>query len=215
MKRRTLLLLEPCPLVCLGFEQLASKNDHLEIVGQLDSERGLPEILRKMQPDLFVFEPFLKNPSDCGWVESLRKNFPTLGLLAFSSHADLPGLKRLLKFGIQALLLKSARPDEMEAAIGAVSTGQFYIQPSLESAFCQRTLGIRPAAQTSFYAPRISPREQEVLRLIVEEYTSREISEKLFISYETVETHRTHLIQKLGVKNTAGMVREAVRGGLV
>lgn len=151
---------------------------------------------------------------DCGLVEEdicarckvIKKQFPFLRIILLRDHAEGISIKKCFQQNIDGFLLKTVEPDELLAALRSVAKGEPYIQHSMRMTVLDWLLP-RPAKTERC---KLTEREQEILRLIVDEYTSKEIATKLFISTCTVETHRLNLIQKLGVKNTAGLVREAL-----
>ncbi|PPK87930.1 DNA-binding NarL/FixJ family response regulator [Neolewinella xylanilytica] len=110
-------------------------------------------------------------------------------------------VSRLMDGGLHGYLLRDATPEKLRTAVVTVGKGRRYIDPDLQT----ESLLLRPLVEP------LTKRERQVLRLIVLEYTTDEIAAKLFISRCTVETHRAHILQKLGVRNTAGIVREAMR----
>jgi len=109
----------------------------------------------------------------------------------------------LLESGAKGFLLKNSSASEVEAAIVKIAAGELHFDPSL--------FALENASKpVSSFIPKLTKREKEILQLIIDEYTSTEIGKKLFISLGTVETHRRNLISKMGVKNTAGLVRMAL-----
>lgn len=142
----------------------------------------------------------------------VAKKYPDIGIIALSQYDEKRFVKRMVKNGASGYLLKDAAKDQLEKAIRTVHSGKKY--------YCER-LSVRLVEQelkeenTSSLFPKLSKRELEVLNLICKEFSSQEISEKLFISYHTVESHRANLMYKAGVKNTAGLVRWAVENDFV
>jgi DNA-binding NarL/FixJ family response regulator len=145
-------------------------------------------------------------------TKQVAKKYPDIKVIALSQYDEKRFVKRMVKNGARGYLLKDAGKDQIETAIRTVHSGEKY--------FCER-LRVRLVEQelkdenTSALFPRLTSRELEVLNLICKEYSSQEISEKLFISFHTVESHRANLMYKAGVKNTAGLVRWAVENDFV
>ena len=117
-----------------------------------------------------------------------------------------------MKNGALGYLLKNTSREELIEAIRSVFKGEQYLQPEIKEALLSASLG-NPVRGS--YVPKLTRREKEVLTLIVEEMTTAEIAEQLCISPKTVETHRLNLIQKLGVRNSAGLVKEALTKDLL
>jgi len=146
-----------------------------------------------------------------GLIRSLQKKVPNTKILLFGSGENLPDIKKYFKQGIHGYLPKTAIAGDIRLAIEAVMAGRLYVPASVHRTFAAWLTDPLPKKKPGH---SLTPRENEVLQLIVEEHTTNEIAKKLFISQCTVETHRVNLIHKLGVKNTAGLVRVAFEAGL-
>jgi DNA-binding NarL/FixJ family response regulator len=140
-------------------------------------------------------------------IKKIKKAQPSLKIVVFGVDDNIINIKMLFRQGICAYVSQYAAEPEIEKAITCVQSNTPYVPESLKHDF---TKWLTESSSKKKSKPDITPREQEILKLIVDEYTTAEIAGLLFISHCTVETHRLHLIQKLGVKNTAGLVREAV-----
>lgn len=137
----------------------------------------------------------------------IHKKFPESKSFVFCDNKDPMVVKDFLKAGISGYFLPHCNAKNIKEAISQSSKGKIYIDPKLSHFLTQNILDIVPPIAVKH---SLTKREKEILQLIVEEHTTQEIANKLFISFCTVETHRLHLIQKMGVRNTAGLVREAV-----
>ena len=109
-------------------------------------------------------------------------------------------------------LLKNTSQKELTEAIKSVIQGKRYLPKKISDILLNDSIGIN---NSSYFIPKLTVREKEILHLIIQEFTTEEIAAKIFVSTKTVESHRSNLIQKLGVKNTAGLVRVAFEKGLV
>lgn len=138
--------------------------------------------------------------------KSFLKN-PAIKIFIICDSKDPLLIKLFLKAGISGYFLPQCSTKTIKDALINVSNGKKFIDPNLSQIFTQSILEIEPLTPMS---NSLTKREKEILHLIIEEYTTQEIANKLFISFCTVETHRLHLIQKMGVRNTAGLVREAI-----
>lgn len=137
---------------------------------------------------------------------------PKTKVFVFGEFKDPKTIKAIFKTGIAGYLLPSSCTHSIRDAMQKADLGSPYVDPHLTEMLMDSL--VQPQ-QSSIEKHQLTKREKQILRLIVEEYTTQEIANKLFISFCTVETHRLHLIQKMGVRNTAGLVREAVSGNLV
>jgi DNA-binding NarL/FixJ family response regulator len=140
----------------------------------------------------------------------IHEKYPDIKVIAFSQYDEKRFIKQVLKRGASGYMLKNTPAKEIVHAIKMVHDGGMYLSPGLPNVF-----GEQPRKRSNYLFPELSPREKEVLKLICEEKNTQEIADTLFISYNTVETHRANILLKVGVKNTAGLVKWAVENEMV
>lgn len=145
--------------------------------------------------------------------KDLMQKFPNLKIIALTNYEDVSFIKQMMKNGAMGYLLKNTGKNELVKAIQTVLKGERYLQKNIRDILLNESLG--KAATSSFFIPKLTTREKEILALIIKEFTTEEIAEKIFVSVKTVESHRSNLMQKLAVKNSAGLVRVAFEKGLV
>ena len=138
----------------------------------------------------------------------VSKHYKNIKIIALTNVDILSQVKKMMQNGSSGYLLKDASPDIIIKAINEVFKGKKYVQEEIQKQ-------IENSVNTPKIGQLITRREREILKLIADENTNQEIATKLFLSMRTVENHRTSLLQKLGVKNTAGLVREAINQGLI
>lgn len=193
------------PFYLLGLEQIIRQHPAYECSGRyLLNDAQLHQHLTE-GPALLLLHLGNRTQSNLGICRQLLKQAPSSRLLVFSEADSSRQVKSFFKLGIRGYALPTICPDELGRALSAVRENQLYLDPRLSSCWATQSLGVAPPAVA------LTRREQEVLQLIVNEFTTKEIAEKLFISSCTAETHRLNIIHKLGVRNTAGLVREALR----
>lgn len=208
----TVYLAGPSPLFLAGVEMALSQEPNLLIQRLCSNVNELVAQLQQQPPPqvllLDLSHHRVDGPAIC---EAIRARFPSLPVLVFYHGASLQTIKRFIKRGIKGCVQPQLAPKVLPEAVRQIASGQVYIDPALRKQLTNESLGINASQRRPV---SLTPRERQVLQLIVEEFTTKEIAQKLFISNCTVETHRINIIQKLGVKNTAGMVREAMRRDL-
>lgn len=206
------LVLEAIPLLR---DALADQLSAHPVVTEVQCATDIPQALdlcAGFRPDLIWLDGVLLEEKPEATIRAFHKIAPESKMLLFGSNNDsIPEVKKYYKLGVQAYLPKTSSAEDLHAALDELTAGRTYIPSSLHHAFASwLTTPVRKTKRGT----RLTPREKEVLDLIVEEHTACEIASKLYISQCTVETHRVNLIQKLGVKNTAGLVRVAFEAGL-
>lgn len=203
------IIIESIPLLLKAISGLIEARGN----SVLFSDTGYPgvEKINAVSPDLVWLDATIAEVRECSWIKTIREKMPEVKILFFGTGESVPEIRKYFKQGVCGYLPKLAGVVEIETALACVEAGELYVPASLSNAFaswltdpvCKKKPGCK-----------ITHREQEILQLIVEEFTTHEIAKKLYISHCTVETHRINLIQKLGVKNTAGLVRVAFEAGL-
>ncbi len=148
-------------------------------------------------------------------LKQLRPTRPDLGIIILTMHSDTKMIAYLMELGANSYLLKDTSPDEFHKAIFSVKKEGFYFSQMVSQAMLNGLKGNSRKKPGLNNQEELTSREVEVLELICQEFTAKEIAEKLFISHRTVEGHRKNLIEKLGVKNTAGLIVKAIKDGLI
>lgn len=205
-------------MVVDGLIALLGEAPEIEIVGTASNGAEAVE-LAESHPEANVMIMDISMPVMDGIqaMKTLSKSRPDLQLLALTQNADKGSITRALKAGVSGYLLKSAQKAEFLEAVRTVAEGGTYFNDQMKDALISSMTSTSPAppsAETGNASASLTDREREILRLIALEHTTNEIAERLYISPYTVETHRKNLIQKLGVRNSAGLVKAAVRLGL-
>jgi DNA-binding NarL/FixJ family response regulator len=184
----------------------------MKVVGEADNGRTAWRIVRDLLPDVVVMDvsmPSLNGVKATSLIMRVCKNVKVLALSAFDDKAY---LRQLLEAGASGYLLKQAAADELIKAIRIVASGGVYLDPSLAGKVVDGFVGrgkLRGAQQNS----ALSEREKEVLRKVALGYTNKEIAADLDISVKTVETHKSHVMEKLSLKSRADLVRYALAQG--
>jgi DNA-binding NarL/FixJ family response regulator len=191
-----------------GLRAMLEKNDFCRIVGEASHGEELLELLKKTPCDVVCTDISMPVMDGVEATKQILKAYPNTRVMCLSMHEEAGFIKKMMDAGAVGYVFKDSSKDELKDAITAVHNGKKYFNQKLFDILLNMESGGKEVSV-------LSSREKEILKLIAEEYTNPEIAEKLFLSVRTVDTHRQNLIQKLDVKNTAGLVKYAVRAGLV
>jgi len=194
-------------LLLTGLQQHLSRRENVVITQTLLTTDQTPEAGNIPPCDYLWLEHPGADWDAAAFCLQLRKKMPGLKLIFFHDSKDPKTIKGLIQAGIAGYLLPNCTVDCIEDTLQSITNNNIYIDPRVRQYLTDYLLNTNEKKNNHRILTR---REKEVLRLIVEENTTQEIAGKLYISCCTVETHRLHLIQKMGVKNTAGLVREAL-----
>ena len=199
-------------IVIEGIRTMLKSNKEIVISNSFtnlnDTFNGLDKSIKVLLLDINL--PHGNGITAC---KDLLQKFPNLHIIALTNFEDVSFIKQIIKNGAMGYLLKNTGKNELVTAIKTVLEGERYLPQNIQEMLLNESLG--KASTSSFFIPKLTSREKEILDLIIKEYTTEEIAEKIFISVKTVESHRSNLIQKLGVKNSAGLVRVAFEKGLI
>lgn len=221
------LIADDHSVVRSGLKLVLESSGAFEIVAEAADGSELPALVEAHEPDLVIIDISMPVVSGIDAARVLRARHPGLKILALTVHADEEYIFQMLKAGANGYLLKSAGKDEIFHAAASVLSGATFFSPTvsdiviqgfIERAGAESRRQDAAATESALVAPDELPltrRETEVLRLIALGMTNRQIGEELFISVRTVNTHRTNLMQKLDLHDTAGLVRCAIAHGLL
>ncbi|MBK8967286.1 MAG: response regulator transcription factor [Saprospiraceae bacterium] len=193
-----------------GLESMLADEPDFEICGRArnaaDTLAQVPEIL----PDVLLLDINLPDQSGLDVCKKLRADCPDVKILALSMHNDESFISAMLSLGAQGYVLKNTGKTELCTAIRALAAGKTYFTQEVTDTMMKSLMRERKAGVAK-EPPKISRREKEVLKLIMDEQTTQEIAAQLFLSEKTVESHRAALLAKLGARNTAGLVKTALQ----
>jgi DNA-binding NarL/FixJ family response regulator len=200
-------------MVVEGLKTMLNNTEDVKIISTYYSVNDTIEGLQNTVPQVLLLDINLPDGNGIHLCKQLKEHYKNLKIIALSNYEDIAFIKQIIKNGANGYLLKNTNKLELITAIKTVTNDQLFLPEKLKRMLLNDSLG-KPT-NSSFFIPSLTRREKEVLELIVKEYTSEEIAENLFVTIKTVEAHRSNLIQKLGVKNVAGLVRVAIEKGLI
>jgi DNA-binding NarL/FixJ family response regulator len=208
-----ILLADDHSLVRAGIRSLLEKVSGVDVVGEASNGREALELIKTELPDLVLMDVAMK---DLGGLEALprvTKNFPSVKVIILSAHANEEYVIRALRSGAAGYMLKDAATLELQLAINSVAQGKTYLSPSISRAVIDNYL--ERVGSSSSPIEQLTARQREILQLIAEGKNTKEIAGTLEISVKTVEAHRLQLMARLGIHDVPGLVRYAIRSGLV
>jgi DNA-binding NarL/FixJ family response regulator len=197
-----------------GIEALLRQEPGIRLAGKCATGRILLALLEQTSFDLLLLDISLPDISGIDLCNHIRVKYPAIKVLALTMHNDQSLIANMLANGAAGYVLKNAGKDELLTAIYTVAEGQKYYSREVTESLL-RSIATPAQAESAPATPRLSRREKEVLQLITEGFTNKEIANQLFISQKTVETHRMNLMYKLDVHNAASLAKEALRLNLL
>jgi DNA-binding NarL/FixJ family response regulator len=199
-----------------GIESILNTEESIQVVDKCFNGESVFAMVKNQEIDVLLLDINLPDMSGIEVAKKLNVEFPNIKIIALSMYNEESIVSEMLKNGAQGYILKNTGRTELVQAIETVASGQTYFSKEVtETIMGSLSKKNTPKKTNMFLVPKLSRREKEVLALIVKEFTTPEIAEKLFISMKTAESHRANLISKLNVRNTAGLVRAAIQHKLL
>lgn len=190
-----------------GIKKIVEKVDFVEITGTASSGKEALEIIENEQPDILITDIEMSDTDGIELSEIVKKKYPNTKIIIVTLHSERWIISKLLKQDIESIILKSKTDGkEISEAIKKVNAGERYYSDEIKDLFFQ----LKSSDENT---PGLTLREREIIVLICQELTIKEIADKLCIATRTVETHRSNLFTKLKVKSQSGIVREAIKFG--
>jgi two-component system nitrate/nitrite response regulator NarL len=197
-----------------GMKALLSDSEGITVVAQALNGREVMEQLDKTSIDLVILDINMPEMDGVETTIAMQQSHPNIKVLILSMYNEKEFIAKILKAGADGYILKNTGRKELESAIRVINGGgQFFGKAVTETLL--ESYRQPPTRSTSKFEVQLTRREKDVLREIVNEFTTSEIAEKLFISSHTVESHRKNLLSKLAVRNTAGLVKLAIQHSLL
>ncbi len=197
-----------------GLKAMLKDNKEIDVVAEANNGIEVLEKMANAKADVVLLDinmPVLDGIETC---KKLKQMFPLVKILALTMYDEGNLISKMVKNGAKGYILKNTGKEKLIEAIKTIYSGGTYFSDRVKDTLITSMVSGKTKKSSSFI-PGLTRREKEIIELIVNEYTTHEIAEKLFISEKTVETHRKNLLQKLNARNTAGLVRIAMEKGLI
>jgi DNA-binding NarL/FixJ family response regulator len=217
MRDIRVVLADDHALVRAGIRALLESLEGIQVLAEADDGREALQLVEAHRPDLILMDIAMSGLNGLEATKRISRDYPHTRVIILSMHANEEYVLQSLRAGASGYLLKDAGTVELEIAIKAVANGETYLSPPVSkhviSDYVRRISGGEQEASSTL--DRLTLRQREILQLIAEGQTTQEIARLLHIGVKTVETHRMQLMERLDIHDVAGLVRYAIRVGLV
>ena len=203
-----ILIVDDHPMVLEGMQAILKNFPRVHLSGKAASAMEAIKFLKENNVDIVITDINLPEISGIDLCKKIKKEFPAIKVIAMSTFQDKSYISSMIQNGASAYLSKSSSPEEIEKAIDAAINNQMIISVNNHS-------GNHSSANQDLSTPILTRREKEVLELISEGMTNKEIADKIFVSQSTVDSHRKNLLAKFNVLNTASLITAANKKGLL
>ncbi|MBN1218574.1 MAG: response regulator transcription factor [Anaerolineae bacterium] len=213
MPKARVLLVEDHIVVRQGIKALLSDESDLEIVGEADNGREALPLIEKLQPNVVLMDISMPGMNGIEATRQVRQRFPEVKVVILSMHANEEYVFQVLRAGASGYVLKQSDSSEVLTAIHAALSGGSFLSPPISRAVIDDYVHRAEVRGQGDNLDLLTSREREVLQLLAEGLSNKEIAEQLSISIKTVETHRSNMMSKLEVSNKTDLIKYALRKG--
>lgn len=204
-------ILDDHPLILKGLENILATTGNISLSGTYYNGTDLLESFKNIIPDILLLDIQMPGRSGDEWITDILQHCPDLKIIAYTNIDNLLYVFNMLKLGAKGYVLKSAHPQYLMDCIRDVDKGLSLIDSTLEERYKEYLHTIK---RETYLHPKLTEREKEILQLITDGLSSKQIANRLFISIRTVEFYRLNILLKLDANNTAMLVKKAIKAGL-
>jgi two-component system response regulator NreC len=208
-----ILIADDHAIVRTGLRALLRSEPSLQLVGEATGGYEAIELVGKTRPDILILDLSMPDLDGIAVTRQLKPQYPDLRILILTVHEDEAMLREAVRAGASGYIVKHAAEAELIAAINTIRRGDLYVDPAMLRVLLVESP--KPRTEQPASPDPLTPRETDVLKLIVQGYTNRQVGEELGISVRTVEGHRANLLEKLGLRTRVELVRYARDRGLI
>ena len=217
MRTKSILIVDDHPLFRKGLKAVIEPHTQFEVVGEAQNGSEALELAQKLNPDLVVVDISLPDQSGIELTRDIRNLLPEMRIMIVSMHSKIDYIAEAFQAGATGYVVKESASESLLQGLEFVSRGDYYLDSSLSQQVAEKLIGPREKENQISHSAYggLTPREQEVMRLLAEGLSSKRVAEKLFISPKTVENHRASIMNKLDLHGTVELVRYAAKLGLI
>ena len=196
-----------------GLRSLLEQQPDIEVIAEAENGRTAVQLVRELSPDVVIMDIAMPDLNGIGAAHQIIAEGCGVKVVALSMHSDRRFVARMFRAGASGYLLKDCAFEELARAVRTVAADEFYLSPKIASIVIKDY--VRRLTETDFSASSfLTTRQREVLQLVAEGRTTKEIASRLNVSVKTVETHRSNIMEKLGIYSVAELTKYAIREGL-
>ena len=210
----TILLVDDHKIVFDSLQSLLDEQPDMRVVGWAENGRDAVTKVKELKPAVVIMDVAMPDLNGIEATQQITRHYPGTKIIALSMHAEKQFVTGILSAGASGYLTKNCSSDELVNAIRSVAANKKYLSPDIAGVVIEESLN-HPSDTGTSSSSILTMREREVLQLIVEGNTVKQIAERLYLSIKTIHTHRNQIMQKLNMSSTAELTKFAIREGLI
>lgn len=214
---KRVMIVDDHPLFREGLKALIGRSDRFRVSGEAGSAQEALSLVKEVRPDIMLVDITMPGKNGIAFIRELRQIMPEIQFIIVSMHANADYIVEAFQAGATGYMVKDSASEGLLRGLDTVARGQIFLDSALSGEVVEKLLKSRNGRQGGADDPYklLTPREQEVMRLLAEGLVTREVAERLYISPKTVENHRANIMKKLGLQSTVELVRYAAKLGLI
>jgi len=216
MKKKNIIIVDDHPLLREGLKAVIARNKGYEVIAEAGSGNEAFKYIKRFKPEIVLVDISLPDINGIELIRKIKKRFPDIKIMVVSVHSKIDYIVEAFKAGALGYLVKEAAATSVIEGLDTISKGDYFLDSSVSREVVKRLVNIPSIKKIgdSIYNS-LTPREQEILKLLAEGFSNKEIAEMLCISPKTVENHRANIMNKLGLHSITDIIRYAVKLGLI
>jgi len=215
--KKKVLIIDDHPLFREGLKSIVESHREIEVAGEAGNARSGMEMIRKLKPDLAIVDISLPDKNGINLTKEILEAYPDMKILIVSMHAKIDYISEAFQAGAKGYIAKDSASDRLIQGIETVLSNDYFLDSSVSHQVVEKLMQfpVKQAKIADNEYGKLTPREQEVMRLLAEGTAPKEIADQLCISPKTVENHRANIMKKLDIHSTMELVKYAARLGLI
>jgi DNA-binding NarL/FixJ family response regulator len=216
-EEKSILIIDDHPLFREGLKAIVARQTRFKVLGEAGNGRDGIQMAKRLQPDIVIMDISLPDQSGIQLTRDIRNRLADTRVIIVSMHSKIDYITEAFQAGATGYVAKESASERLVQALEAVVSGEYFLDTSVSHAVVENLLKIpmKEARIADASYGTLTPREQEVMRLLAEGLSSKDVAEKLFISPKTVENHRASIMKKLDLHSTIELIRYSAKLGLI